>query len=177
MSKEQIVIVAEPRADYGKGPAHRLRVAGRVPGVMYGHGSAATSLSVAVLGIKPYIHHSGLVVLKLGGEKGEERTAIIKDVQVDALSGAVRHVDFQEVKADEIIRITVPVEARGLPVGTSQGGQLEQVMYNLPLRCPANQVPELIQINVTDLHGNPVDGLVFTTTASNASRSLDWVAW
>ncbi|OPZ31673.1 MAG: 50S ribosomal protein L25 [Lentisphaerae bacterium ADurb.BinA184] len=151
MSREQIVIDAEPRTGLGKGPAHRMRQAGRIPGVIYGHGHEALPLSVEALALTPYIHHSGLITLKIGGAGGEARTAVIKELQTDAIRGTIRHVDFQEVRADEIIRTTVPVEARGVPAGATQGGQLEQVMYELPVRCPANAVPELIQINVAEM--------------------------
>jgi len=61
------------------------------------------------------------------------------------------HVDFQEVKADEIISVTVPLEPHGEPKGATEGGQLEQVVHSLDIRVPANKIPEMIEVDVSGL--------------------------
>jgi len=147
--------MAEKRDQHGKGPAHRLRAAGRVPAVLYGHGKAAVSLSTNAHDIAPMLHHTGLVTLKVEGRK-RDVTAIIKDVQLDIIRGTVRHVDFQEVREDEVITAAIPIEPHGTPAGESQGGMLEQIMHEVEIKCAANRLPKAIRVEIGGMNVNDV---------------------
>lgn len=150
MTTDSIVLNAEKRTEFGKGPSHRLRVQGKVPVVIYGHGKAALALTMDAIEVGNAIHHSGLLSIAVAGSK-RPLTAIIKDHQVHVPRGNVVHVDFQEVKADEIISVIVPLEPHGTPSGTGDGGQLEQVVHELHIHVPANKIPESIEVDVSGL--------------------------
>ncbi len=147
---DQIVLAVEKRDGSGKGPAHRLRLTGKVPAVLYGHGSDAVMLSIAMDELRPVRHHAGLLGLKLDGSK-KEISAVIKDLQYDVVRGTILHADFQEVRADEVITAMVQIEAHGTPVGESRGGVLDQVMHELEIRCAANSLPDSIMVEVGKL--------------------------
>lgn len=150
MSTSETVINVVSREETGKGVARRLRAAGMVPAVIYGHGKEAEGLAVGKIEIKPYLHHSGLVKLKVDG-KGRSKTAVIKDYQMNMLSRELIHVDFMEVRADEVITATVDIVAHGTPAGASHGGMLDQVLHAAELRGPANKLPESIVADVSSL--------------------------
>lgn len=150
MAKEEFVLHAETRDSFGKGPAHRLRVQGMVPAVVYSHGSEARSLSIPHNDLTPVINHSGLVSIKVKKER-KPITAVIKEMQNDILRGHLKHVDFQEVKADEVISVSIPLHPHGVPAAEAQGGLLNQYLHEVEINCPANQLPEMIEVDVSGL--------------------------
>lgn len=150
MASEEIHLEAVKREHIGKGPSRRLRNQGRVPVVVYGHGKAAVSLHVDVLQLAPHIHHTGLLKLAIDGRK-REVSAVIKDVQFDAIRGDIKHVDFQEVRANEVITATIPVIGHGEAAGESAGGILDQILHEVEMRCAVNKMPEHIEVDVTPL--------------------------
>lgn len=152
MAKKDINIPVEQRAEFGNGPARRLRRSGRVPAIIYGHGEQAVPLLLTEAGMKEILHHTGLVTLTLAGQ--EPMTAVVKDVQRDSLSGAVLHADFQKVRADEVITIGIRLEAHGDPAGIQMGGQLEQVLRNLEVRCKARDIFESLSVDVSAMNLN-----------------------
>jgi large subunit ribosomal protein L25 len=150
MSSSEAVINVISREETGKGISRRLRADGMVPAVIYGHGKEATPLAVSQIEISPYLHHAGLVKLKVDG-KGRGKTAVIKDYQLNMLRREIIHVDFMEVRADEVISATVEITAHGTPAGANQGGMLDQVVHAVELRGPANKLPESIVADVSGL--------------------------
>jgi large subunit ribosomal protein L25 len=150
MASTEIVLTAEKRTETGKGPARRLRAAGKVPAVIYGHGKSATGLTIDAHEFLPLMHHSGLLKIKVEGRK-RDLTALVKDIQYDIIRGHVKHVDFQEVRADEMVTASISIEAHGTPAGEQHGGVLEQVIHEVEIRCPANQLPEVITVEVGEL--------------------------
>ena len=147
---EMLTLNAEKRDDLGKGPSRRLRADGKVPAVVYGHGKSAVPLAVNALDLNPFIHHSGLMEIQIAGRK-RAVTAVVKDLQFDVIRGSVNHIDFQEVKATETVSATIPIEGLGEAAGTQQGGVLDQQMHEIEIRCPANKLPELIEVDVSAL--------------------------
>ncbi len=150
MAANDFVLQAALREESGKGPAHRLRAQGRVPAVVYSHGKQGVCLSLAYGDLASIIHHTGLVSIKVD-KKRKPITAIIKDYQWDVLRGHLMHVDFQEVLADEVITVAVPLHQHGTPAGESHGGIIDQQLHELEIRCPANQMPESIEVDISGL--------------------------
>ena len=146
MSKKEVSLKAEPRELRGNGPARRLRRAGRVPAVIYGHGKTGVSLTLEETALKAIVHHPGLIQIELGADK---LSAIIKDVQRDIFTGRPTHVDLQEVAADEIITVTVQIEAVGDPAGLAMGGQLEQNMRHVDIKVRAADLFETLKVDVS----------------------------
>ena len=126
---EKIVVEAAPRESRGKNEARRLRVTGKVPAILYGAKGEALSLAVSAkqLGqiLRSTTGHNTLFQVALAGK---EQPAIVKDWQVDPVSGNLLHVDLLRVAMDVRMRVKVPVhtfgEAQGVKV---QGGVFETV--------------------------------------------------
>lgn len=144
-----ISISVDKRDLTGTGNARRMRKAGIVPAIVYSHGSETIHVSVKDEFVRKLHGHVGMV--ELSCDCGEKKTVILKDIQTHPLSLKTLHIDFLEVKADEVITVVVPVECSGEPAGLRQGGQLELVMHELEIRCLPAQVPQVIEIDVSDL--------------------------
>ncbi|MCF7854715.1 MAG: 50S ribosomal protein L25 [Candidatus Pacebacteria bacterium] len=151
MAVEEIILQAAKRTETGTRPARRLRAEGKVPAVVYGHGKNAVLLVLDAKDLHSYIHHTGLIKLDISGRK-RDVSAVIKDIQLDSLRGEIKHVDFQEVRADEVITATVPLESHGTPAGEQAGGMLEQILHEVEIRCAVNKMPETIEVDVSDLN-------------------------
>lgn len=150
MSKSKTLeLSVELRDEMGTAASRRMRREGKVPGVIYGHGSEATPLLLSADLVKQLQHHPGLLSLTIGAD--QKCTGIVKDVQRHPITGAVLHIDFQEVKADQIITATVAIEPHGEPVGASQGGMLEQLVHELEIRCRPLDLIEVLIVEVSDM--------------------------
>ena len=144
-----LTIEVKPRTTAGTSAARRMRRAGLIPAVLYGHGAEARNLAVPEETAQAVRHHPGLMNLNIEGS--EPATAILKTLQRHAVSENILHLDFLAVRADELIRSTVPVYAIGIPLGASRGGQLEQVLHLLEIECLPGDMPESIEVDISAL--------------------------
>ena len=141
------------RGEVGKGAARKARAAGRIPGVLYGHGQEPVALSVSAREFE-------LAVRKQGGNpiigldlEGGEHTALIRGVQYDPLTHDIIHLDFLRISLTEAIEIEVPIKLVGLPVGVKDGGGiLEPIVRELKVRCLPTAIPQSIEVDVTALN-------------------------
>src|SRR5689334_18715785 len=137
----------------GKGPARAARRAGDIPGVLYGHGQAATPLTVNQKEFINAIRHveggNMIVSLKLAGG---EKTALVREVQLDPISHDVIHLDFQEVSLTEKVRVQVAVHFTGTATGVKDGGGiLETITRQVEVECLATAIPSFLEADVTAL--------------------------
>ena len=138
-------LVAEPREGTGKGVARKLRAAGRVPGVMYGHGTESTALSVDAKDLFHILHTgAGTNVLVDLVVDGSEHLIIPRDVQRDHIHGRFIHVDFLAVRRDEKLQLSIPVRIVGESVGVKAGGVVEHHLWELEVESLPGDVPEAI---------------------------------
>ncbi len=147
MSSDTIEVAK--RDGLGTRNSRKLRSSGRVPAVIYGHGEQAVHLTVNGAAISRAIHQ-GTKVLALTGAVTD--TALVKDVQWDAFGMDVLHVDFARVSRTEAVEVTVPIEIHGQAPGLNEGGQLAINTHELTILCPASNIPEHIEVNVSQLH-------------------------
>ncbi|UGQ14505.1 50S ribosomal protein L25/general stress protein Ctc [Yinghuangia sp. ASG 101] len=142
----EVRIAAESRSEFGKGAARRARREGKVPAVLYGHGSAPVHLSLPghdlMLALKtPNV----LLALEVDGKK---ELALPKDVQRHPIKRHLEHVDLILVKRGEKVVVEVPVQ----PTGTvAPGGLLETVLVALPVEAEATHLPEAVEVSVEGL--------------------------
>jgi len=141
-------LTVEKRPNRGKHHSKRLRQAGAIPAVLYGHGEAPVSLSVPRDAFVTAIRR-GTRLVELQGAVRE--SALIRDLQWDTYGTAVVHIDFARVAADERIKITVPVELRGQAAGVRGGGVLQHLVHEIEIECLATAIPEKLQVNVNHL--------------------------
>jgi len=144
-----------PRTQTRRKGSKALRSAGRIPANIYGKSIAPQNLEVDSEAFIELIHsaHSEIVLvdLEVSGE-ANARLALVQDVQHHPLTGEVLHVDFHEVKSDELITIRIPVEATGEAVGVkSGGGTLEHVLQKVRVTALPKDLPEQIVVDVSAL--------------------------
>lgn len=150
MAKAQTLTV-KVRDSHGKRRNRRLREAGSVPAVLYGHKQEPKSLMVPVEELEAAVRHGNRFVALQGDIK---ENAFIKDVQWNTWGNQILHVDFARVSADEKMRVTIPVELRGEAPGTKEGGVVKHFMHSIELECEAASVPEKIEVNINQLEFN-----------------------
>ncbi len=149
-----IVVAATPRTETGKNENRRLRVAGLIPGVLYGGSKKAPEpVSVSPKDISAVLRSASglntLFDLEVGGTK---RKVILKEFQVEPIKGKLLHADFYEVALDKILQLKVHIEVHGVPVGVkTQGGILDFVTRELEIECLPADIPEKIDIDVSEL--------------------------
>src|SRR5688572_29787566 len=151
----EAVLEATPRDTFGKNEARRTRRGGQVPAVLYGgDGKEATPISVPPKALLKILHsESGqntLIALKLPGA-GDTRV-LVRDFQIDPVTHQVLHADFYRVAMDRLIQVTIPVTVHGEPKGVKQqGGLLEFIRREITIECLPGDIPEQVQIDVSDL--------------------------
>ena len=145
-------LAAEVRTDKGSRPAGRLRRDGRLPGVVYGLGDDAISVTVSAKQLGGILSSrtgaNTLITLQIDGR---DQLALARQVQRDAVKGTLLHVDFVRVRADQTIQAEVRLSLLGQPEGVSQGGMLEQLMHSLTVEGLPGQLPTEIEHDVTGL--------------------------
>ena len=147
---ESAVLKISKREERGSHRAEKLRKAGRIPAVIYGHKQDTVSVSLSRDDLLAAIRH-GARVVDLQPEAGTAEKAQILEVQWDHLGMDVLHVDFRRVSADERIHLTVPIELRGIAPGVTGGGVLDQQLHALEIECPAIHVPDSIRVNINEM--------------------------
>lgn len=144
---------AKPRTDKGKGFARKLRAAGEVPGVIYGHGREPQPLTVNAREFSRLAERvritSTVIELALDGKTAR---TLIRELQRDPLKRTVLHIDFQELVAGEKIVVSVPLRFTGTAEGVkNDGGILEEVMHSVEVRVDPSNIPDHIAVDVTPL--------------------------
>jgi large subunit ribosomal protein L25 len=143
------------RKTTGNGPARQLRATGQMPGILYGPDMEPIMLAITVSDLDKVLKTSniGQVLLNLTIKNGKTitKTAMIKELQRQPVSGEFLHVDFYEVAMDRKIRVSVPIVATGNSVGVELGGVLQIVRREVEVLCLPNEIPETIEVDVTDL--------------------------
>src|SRR5690242_14483 len=145
-------LAAEIRPEKGSRPAGRLRREGRLPGVVYGLGEDAVSVTVNA-------HQLGTILSSKSGANtlitlqidGQDQLALARQIQRDAVKGSLVHVDFIRVRADQTIQAEVRLDLQGEAEGVSNGGMLEQLMHTLTVEGKPGQLPNEIAHDVSAL--------------------------
>ncbi len=152
---ESMKLVSAYRASSGKGACRRLRAEGLVPAVIYGHKEEPTPISINEREFRRVLRvrgETGIVELTIEGEVKAECDAIIKEIQQHPATGKILHVDFQRIHRGEKLKIMVPVELVGEPVGVKEmGGVLEHGPREISIRCLPRDIPERIEVDVKSL--------------------------
>jgi large subunit ribosomal protein L25 len=156
---EQEVVAAKPReGKFNKNAARRVRVAGMIPGVLYGAKEAAIAVELDPKQITRILHsesgHNTIFDLEIGGPaaSGARTKAMIVDWQYEPIKGKLMHIDLKRIAMDKAMRVKVPVLLEGIPVGVKmQGGILDQVLREVEIECLPGDIPSHIDMNVSGL--------------------------
>jgi len=140
----EVRIVAEPRTEFGKGPARRIRSAGRVPAVLYGHGTETRHVTLPghqlLMALK-----TPNVLIEVEGLSGRPQLTLPKAVQRDPIRGDIEHVDLILVRRGEKVTVEIPVQVTG---EIEPGGLLDQQMVRLTVEAEATNIPQGITVDV-----------------------------
>ena len=149
-------LAAQVRKEQKKGPSRRLRDKGFVPAVFYGR--SAENILLAVKSdelIKLHKDKKDHAFIKLiiddEGSKKIEKLSLIKELQLQPLTGKLYHVDFYEVDEKRKITMDVALNFIGKAIGVENGGELQHLKREVKVSCLPLDLPDHIDVNVTDL--------------------------
>src|SRR5436853_334665 len=150
---ETNLLEAQPRTAGNKNDARRVRRSGKIPGVVYGAGKSALSVSLDPRQVSRILHsatgHNTIFDLALDGERSK---AMIVDWQYEPIKGSLLHIDLKRIAMDQKLTVNVPIVLKGEAAGVKQqGGILEQVLRELEVECLPSDIPNSIEADVTEL--------------------------
>jgi large subunit ribosomal protein L25 len=151
---EAMVIEAELREEFGKNASRRARAAGRIPGVVYGGGGPAISVTVDPRRVADILHseagHNAIFTLQIKGRAPAR--VMLREWQVEPLAGRLLHVDMVRIALDAKLRVKVPIQVVGEPKGVkTQGGIFEFLLREVEIECLPDDIPDHIVVDVTEL--------------------------
>jgi large subunit ribosomal protein L25 len=139
-------LVAEVRTVFGKGAARRIRAVGKIPAVIYGHGTEPQHVTLPS-------HEVGLILRKANAVldldiEGKSQLALVKDVQKDPVRQIIEHIDLVIVRKGEKVTIDIPI----LVIGeAAPGNQVLQDANTLSIEAEATNIPERLTVNIEGL--------------------------
>ncbi len=149
---------AVKRDGRGKNEANRLRASGRIPAVVYGAREGEGPPQSQAVSVDPkdvlkiLRSESGANTLITLSVDGAASRVMVKEYQLDPITHALLHADFYQLAMDRAITVSVPVQVKGEAVGVKlQGGMLDFVTREIEVECLPTDIPEHIDIDVTEL--------------------------
>ncbi len=148
-------VIATPRTGkFNKNHARRVRVEGKIPAVVYGAGMDSVAVSVDPRVVTKILHsESGHnTIFDLNVEGAALVKAMIVDWQHEPIKGKLLHIDFKRIAMDRAMRVSVPVQLTGVPVGVKTGGGvLDQIMREVEIECLPADIPDHLDVDVSEL--------------------------
>ena len=158
--KQNFTVIAETRADEGKGASRRLRREGKVPAVLYGGKDKAQSIAVSHnevwKSLKVEAFYSHILTLTLDGQSQQ---VVLKALQRHPVDETLIHIDFQRILADQVLRRAVPLHFKGADVAPGVkigGGIVEHHLNQVDVECLPKDLPEYLEIDLSGLELNDV---------------------
>lgn len=153
---EKIFIKADIRAEKGKSVAKRLRKEGRIPAVLYGREVDPLAISVSTKDwekLGKQLKRNVILNMEVHGlkKKADERPVMIKYVQKSVLKNEILHIDFLQVSMERTVEVEIPIHLIGRSKGEANDGIVEQHLRSIKVECLPTQIPEKIEIDITDL--------------------------
>ena len=151
---EQNTLEAQPREAGTKNHARRVRMGGKIPGVLYGAGKDSLSVTVDPRHVSRILNsetgHNTIFDLALDG--GEKTKAMIVDWQYEPIKGHLLHIDLKRIAMDKALRVSVPIFLIGEAAGVKQeGGIMEQMLREVEVECLPADIPSHIDADVSQL--------------------------
>jgi large subunit ribosomal protein L25 len=153
------VVTAKPReGKFNKNAARRVRLAGRIPAVLYGSGHEPVAVEVDPKQISRILFseagHNTIFDVEVSGHPAAK--AMIVDWQREPINDKLIHIDLKRIALDKLLKVSVRVKLLGIPVGVkTQGGILDQVLREVEIECLPANIPSHIDVDVTglEMHG------------------------
>lgn len=151
----------QKREDDGTTSSRRLRAEGKIPAVLYGHGTGPQSIAIDAKAFSDLLHKGGRTSLVTLQDGKASETALVRDVQIDPVTRKPIHADLQRVSANEKVHAKLRVVTVGVALGVKDsGGVMDVILHELEVEGPANKLPESVEIDVSELgiHDHAVAG-------------------
>lgn len=146
---EKVSLSGSVRKNVGKKDAKLMRREGLIPCVVYGN-KEQVHFSVKENDIKKIVFTPNVYLIDLDVD-GKKVQAILKDVQIHPVTDRVLHADFQEVVEGKKVKVDIPIHIKGLSIGVKNGGKLVQNFRKLTAEALADNLPDIVDIDVTDV--------------------------
>jgi large subunit ribosomal protein L25 len=149
------VVAARPReGKFNKNAARRVRVAGKIPAVLYGSGHDPVAIEVDPKQISRILFsetgHNTIFDVEVAGHSTAK--AMIVDWQREPIKDALIHIDLKRIALDRVLRVSVRVKLLGIPLGVkTAGGILDQVLREVEIECLPDDIPSHIDVDVSGL--------------------------
>jgi large subunit ribosomal protein L25 len=149
------VVVAKPReGKFNKNAARRVRVAGKIPAVLYGSGHEPVAIEVEPKQISRILFseagHNTIFDVEVSGQPTAK--AMIVDWQREPINDRLIHIDLKRIALDKVLRVKVRVKLAGIPIGVkASGGILDQVLREVEIECLPADIPANIAVDVSNL--------------------------
>ena len=137
------------RKEHGTSAARRTRLQNKVPAVVYHSGIEATPLSVDKISLNKALR-TGQMIFEVNVED-KNQFVLVKEIQYHPVTDEIIHIDFQKVKEDEKISLEIAIRSTGEAQGVKLGGLLVQMLNSVTVKCRPAEIPEFLEIDVTDM--------------------------
>ncbi|HTA72833.1 MAG TPA: 50S ribosomal protein L25 [Gemmatimonadaceae bacterium] len=146
-------LTATPRTGTGKGVARKMRAAGQIPGIIYGHAREPQALAINTRDFEKLLEHisaeSTVIELAVAGKTSR---TLIREIQRHPFKREYLHVDFQELVAGETVSVRIPIVLVGIPEGVRlEGGVMDQTLRDLEIEVDPVNMPNHIDVNVENM--------------------------
>ena len=141
----EVRLSVEPRTEFGKGAARRTRRAGKIPAVLYGHGSDPRHFALPAIEFARVVRENGSNAVITLDLEGSSELALTKTIVVHPLKNYIEHVDLLVVKRGEKVTVDVPVVVTGTP---GPGGLVNQDVDTLQIEVEALHIPEQVEVSI-----------------------------
>jgi large subunit ribosomal protein L25 len=149
----EVKLQVEKRDGTGKGVARRARMAGQVPGVIYGRGMDPVAVVVDRREFVTALHTDAGMNVLLSLQLGKESIpALARDLQRDPVRGTLLHADFVKIDLMTEVEVDVPIHVVGDAPGVKEGGVMEHPLFQVRVRCLPTAVPESVDVDVSNLN-------------------------
>ena len=147
--EKALLLQAEIRENVGTKEAKKLRLLGKMPATVYGHGKEPVSIALNTHDVTELIHHGHRVVdINIAGKK---ETVLFKELQYDTFGKVIIHTDLIRVNVTEKVTVEVPIIIKGTAKGAESGGLVSTQLDRLQVECAVNNIPESLELSIRDL--------------------------
>lgn len=149
---KEVSISASARNKVGKGSARQTRMAGFIPGVVYGPEIDPFPISIEARTFRTALKASGSTTIFDLDVEGKKNKVVVRSIQRDPVTSQITHVDFHAISMNKPIHLSIPISFTGTPVGVkTEGGIMQTTLREIEISCLPADIPEQIKIDVSEL--------------------------
>jgi large subunit ribosomal protein L25 len=151
VASKELKLSIEHRTKLGTTGSQALRAQGKIPAVVFGHGTVPDHIAVDAHAFKELLHRAGRnAIVTLTDDAKKQQTALVREVQTHPVTRRIVHADLQRVSADETISARLGIVTIGVAIGVKEmGAVMDIVAHEIEVEGPANQIPEHLEVDVT----------------------------